>query len=161
MVCGFTGHRPEKLPWGSNEEDPRCRALKILIRRAVEQAADDGVTVFCCGMARGCDVYFAEAVIALRQVRPQLRLEAWLPCPSQADRWSQADRIRYEKLLNYCDGINMVEPVYSDGCMLRRDKALVDRADLMLSVWDGSAGGTGWTVAYAKQQGKLIRPIWL
>ena len=67
MVCGFTGHRPEKLPWGTNESDPLCQALKLRIFQEVEQAADDGADVFCCGMARGCDLYFAEAVLQLKK----------------------------------------------------------------------------------------------
>ena len=28
LTCTFTGHRAEKLPWGYNENDPRCRRLK-------------------------------------------------------------------------------------------------------------------------------------
>lgn len=161
MVFGFTGHRPEKLPWGTNEEDPRCRALKELMAREIEQAAVAGAETFCCGMARGCDLYFAEAVIQAKKVRPELRLEAWLACPEQAALWQKADRIRWRKLLDICDGIHIVEEHYSDGCLLRRDKAMVDRVDELISVWDGSPGGTGWTVRYAKRQGKSIRALWL
>ena len=65
------------------------------------------------------------------------------------------------KLLNICDEVRVVEPYYTDGCMLRRDKAMVDGVDVLISVWDGSHGGTGWTVRYAKQQGKSIRALWL
>ena len=28
QCCCFTGHRPQKLPWGMNENDPRCVKLK-------------------------------------------------------------------------------------------------------------------------------------
>ena len=28
-TCCFTGHRPAKLPWGSDESDERCQALKL------------------------------------------------------------------------------------------------------------------------------------
>ena len=161
MVCGFTGHRPEKLPWGDHEEDPRCKALKILLAREVEQAANNGARLFRCGMARGCDLYFAEAVLALRKQRPDLRLEAWLPCPGQADRWRDADRLRWERLIDACDGVRVVEPYYTDGCMLRRDKAMVDGVDELITVWDGSSGGTGWTVRYAKRLGKKLRALWL
>jgi nucleoside 2-deoxyribosyltransferase len=35
---------------------------------------------------------------------------------------------------------------------------MVDKSDILIAVWDGTASGTGNTVAYAKRQGK---PIWL
>lgn len=34
-TCCFTGHRPEKLPWGTDEGDPRCRMLKKKLYDAV------------------------------------------------------------------------------------------------------------------------------
>ena len=37
--CCFTGHRPDKLPWGEAESDPRCARLKGRLRQAVEEAA--------------------------------------------------------------------------------------------------------------------------
>ena len=64
MICAFTGHRPERLPWGQNEDDTRCAALKTLLRRTVREVYDRGFHTFLCGMARGCDQYFAEAVLA-------------------------------------------------------------------------------------------------
>ena len=39
-TCCFTGHRPDKLPWGEDESDPRCLRLKRAIAQAVRQAAD-------------------------------------------------------------------------------------------------------------------------
>ena len=36
-TCCFTGHRPDKLPWGTREEDPRCVALKGRIAAALEE----------------------------------------------------------------------------------------------------------------------------
>ena len=57
-TCCFTGHRPNKLPWGSNEGDPRCLALKERLAREVEAAYDKGYRHFISGMALGCDLYF-------------------------------------------------------------------------------------------------------
>ena len=64
--CCFTGHRPAKLPWGYNERDPRCVRLKERIADAVLLAYQEGYRHFLCGMAQGCDLYFCEAVLALR-----------------------------------------------------------------------------------------------
>ena len=161
MICAFTGHRPEKLPWGIHEQDPRCDALKRQIALAAEQAAQAGTEVFACGMARGCDFYFAEAVLSLKTVRPEIRLEAWLPCEGQAARWPQQDRIRYEELLARCDRVILVEKRYSEGCMLRRNRAMLDQADRLISVYSGGGGGTGQAVAYAKARGLFIDALWL
>ena len=65
--CCFTGHRPAKLPWGYREEDPRCITLKARIFDAVTLAWQEGYRHFICGMAQGCDLYFCEAVLALRE----------------------------------------------------------------------------------------------
>ena len=35
-TCCFTGHRSAKLPWGANENDPRCLRLKPDLPDAVE-----------------------------------------------------------------------------------------------------------------------------
>lgn len=161
MVLAFSGHRPEKLPWGSREDDPRCLALKQELAKAVENAADDGADRFLCGMARGCDLWFAEAVLELAGRRPGICLEAFLPCPSQADDWPPEDRARYRGILRRCSSIHMVEPTYSRGCMLRRNRVMVDRSDALLTVWDGTRGGTGATVRYAREKGREIRPLWL
>ena len=73
--CAFTGHRPGKLPWGEDESDLRCIALKAKLRAAVESAIHEGMEHFICGMAEGCDLYFAETVLALKSTYPHITLE--------------------------------------------------------------------------------------
>ena len=161
MVCAFTGHRPEKLPWGSRETDPRCCALKVQIAHAVRSVWEEGATVFACGLSRGCDFYFAESVLRLQGQGSAVSLEGWVPCPEQADRWPEADRIRYRALLDRCSRIHMVEPAYGPVFMLRRNRAMIQKADRLISVYDGTGGGTGATVAYAKRLGLPVWAIWL
>ena len=74
-TCCFTGHRPDKLPWGSNEEDERCLALKESIAREIEGLYRRGYRHFISGMARGADLYFVEAALALRARCPGLTVE--------------------------------------------------------------------------------------
>ena len=63
-TCCFTGHRPEKLPWGDQESHPHCVALKESMAAQLEEMYQKGYRHFLCGMARGADFYFAEAVLA-------------------------------------------------------------------------------------------------
>jgi len=154
--CGFTGHRPGKLPWKYNEEDARCLALKRRIADAVETAYEEGYRHFLCGMAMGCDLYFCECVLALRDRCPDVTVEAAIPCPTQADTWPAAQRERYRRLVEACDFETMVSDRYTSTCMQRRDRYMVDRASLLIAAFDGSAGGTRYTVQYAMGQGLNI-----
>lgn len=101
--CCFTGHRPDKLPWGEKESDPRCLALKRRLEGELTQVYNRGYRHFICGMARGCDLYFCEAVLELRSRRPGITLEAAIPCEEQAARWRERDRSRYFRLMEQCD----------------------------------------------------------
>lgn len=161
MICAFTGHRPEHLSWGEDEQDARCAALKQQLARLVDAAYEKGCRTFLCGMARGCDTYFAEAVLHARRAHPDLRLVAMIPCPSQSSAWPAAQKSRYEALLAACDDIITLEPAYTAGCMLRRNREMVDLAQLLITVYDGSNGGTGATVRYAKRRGVTIWPVWV
>ena len=156
LVCAFTGHRPEKLPWRENEADPRCLALKQRLAGAVEQAYAQGARRFICGMARGADFYFCEAVIALRRRAAPIVLEGAIPFAVQADRWKEEDRVRYRGLLDECDRLTIVQQKYDRECMLRRDRYMVDRAQMLLAVYNGMPGGTRYTIAYAMSRGAAV-----
>ena len=128
--CCFTGHRPGKLPWGYCEEDPRCLALKRRIADAAEAACAEGFRHFLCGMALGCDLYFCEIVLALRERYPDITVEAAIPCPTQADAWSPAQRARYRRLVDACDFETVVSAGYTPYCMQRRDR-YIDRKSVV------------------------------
>ena len=152
-TCCFTGHRPEKLPWGSDESDSRCLALKERLDRAVEAAYDAGMRHFICGMARGADFYFCESVLRLKKERPGITLEAAIPWEEQAARWGERDRDRYFDLVRRCDRETMVQRHYDKGCALRRDRYMVDRSARIIAVYGGLLGGTMYTLTYAMRQG--------
>lgn len=153
ICCCFSGHRPSRLPWGSREEDPRCLALKYALSGALEDLYNRGFRHFICGMALGCDFYFAEAVLALRELHPEVTLEAAIPCAAQAEKWSPAQRARYETLLARCDERRLLQREYSPGCMQRRNQYMVDHSALLLSAFAGVPGGTMNTLLYARRRG--------
>ena len=71
-TCCFTGHRAEKLPWGDDERAPACLRLKAAIADVLQSLYAAGYRHFLCGMATGADIYWGEAVAALREERPDV-----------------------------------------------------------------------------------------
>ena len=160
--CCFTGHRPEKLPWGTEESDPRCVQVKKKLEQALNTAYEKGFRHYICGMARGCDLYFAEAVLKLRAAHEDVTLECARPCLTQADRWLSADRQRYLDILDQCNYETVVQHVYDRGCMMRRNRYMVDHAAHVISIYDGEPrGGTAATLAYALRCGLTTDIIYL
>ena len=150
--CCFTGPRPQHLPWGNNEADPRCEALKTELALSLRGIYEAGFRHFICGMAIGCDMYFGEAVLDMQEEHPDLTLEAAIPCGEQPDRWPLALRQRYNRLLDRCDKVTVLQIRYTPNCMMRRNRYMVDRSALLLACSNGRPGGTMNTLLYAMQQ---------
>lgn len=155
--CAFTGHRPSKFPWRYDETDSRCVALKEELTGQITRLAGAGVTDFFSGMAEGTDTYCAQIVLDLRRKNPALNLHCVLPCEGQADRWSDSARERYHMIVARADFVGYVSRKYYDGCMLARNRRLVDQAGILLAVYNGERrGGTAATVRYARKAGREI-----
>lgn len=148
-TCCFTGHRENKLPWRGNEADARCVALKKSIRIAVERAYLAGMRHFISGMATGSDLYFAEAVLALREKLPDITLEAAIPWSGQADGWTEEQKQRYNAVREQCDYETIVSARYTPDCLKRRNEYMVDHSALVIAAYSGASGGTRNTMLYA------------
>ena len=160
--CAFTGHRPRKFPWGYNEADARCVALKETLAKEIAKLVNAGYTDFFSGMAEGTDTWAALAVLALKKENPALRLHCVLPCEGQADGWSASARELYHSILAQADEVVYVSREYRDGCMLKRNRYLVDHAACLLAVyngeWRGGGGVKGGDAREAGGGGFLIYP---
>ncbi len=155
--CAFTGHRPRKFPWGYNEADERCVALKQVLARQIAKLVDAGYTNFLSGMAEGADTWAALAVLALKKDDPALKLHCVLPCEGQANGWSASARELYAAVLDQAESVVYVSREYSEGCMLKRNRYLVDHAACLMAVYNGEwRGGTAMTVRYARKLGREI-----
>ena len=162
-TCAFTGHRPQNLPFGFNEEDERCiNVKKVLREQIINLIENEGITHFISGMAIGVDMYAAEIVLGLKASYLGITLESAIPCESQSAKWSEVLRDRYFDIASKCDKETLIQTHYSPDCMDKRNRYMVDHADVLIAVWDESPSGTGKTVRYAHQQGKpviIINPV--
>ena len=151
ITCCFTGHRPNKLPWGTNEKNEACRKLKEELKARLEGICELGYRHFICGMAIGCDMYFAETILELKEKYPDITLEAAIPCGSQPEKWYLDQRKRYNRLLDACNTVTVLQIDYTPDCMMRRNMYMVDSSSLLLACFDGRPGGTMNTIAYAQR----------
>lgn len=155
-TCCFTGHRADKLPWGKNERAPACLALKAAIADVLTSLYAEGCRHFICGMATGADIYCGEAVVALRDEHPDVTLEAAIPYDGQAERWPKAWQERYYRLAEECDTLTVLHRYYTPDCMMDRNRYMVDHSQVVVAVYNGSAGGTRNTMLYAMRAGREI-----
>ena len=158
-ACSFTGHRAAKLPWGFNEQDPRCVQLKQQIYDAIDAIYDSGIRHYICGMANGCDMYFGEAVLELKKVKKDVTLEAAVPFAGQADHWKGPEKSRWQRIYQGSDYITVVSKSYTRDCMTKRNRYMVDNCNVLLAAYNGSKGGTQNTILYAIRSKKEVIQI--
>ena len=160
----FTGHRKEGLPFGADESREECRKLISLLEEQIERLYNEkGVRVFISGMALGTDQIAAEAVIRFRETHKDVVLVAALPCTDQCKSWKMAEQDRYHGILALADHVYTLEPEYVDGCMLARNRFMVNNCEYVIAVWNGKRiGGTWSTVSYARSNNRtltIINPV--
>lgn len=158
--CCCTGHRPQKFPFeygGRGKE--YLTYLKELENKILTAVTEYSVTYFISGMALGVDLDFAETVLRYRK-KYSLTLECAVPCPNQTLKWDKKDISRYDRILKKADSVTLVSECYTPECMLKRNRYMVDKSDLVIAVFNGvKGGGTWYTINYAKRQNKTIEMI--
>ena len=95
----------------------------------------------------------------LREQHPEISVEAAIPYEGQADRWRSGLRARYLELLRRCDYQTLVQQNYTRDCMMRRNRYMVDHANVLIAAYSGEPGGTMNTMLYAMRRGLDIIEI--
>lgn len=156
-TCAFTGHRPKSFPWKYNEAASDCVLLKEVLAEQIKALAERGVTDFLSGMALGVDLWCSQIVLGLRKENPALRLHCILPCEGQESKWTASAQEYYRSILVQANEVIYVEQEYSRGCMLKRNRYMVEHSSVMLAVYNGKwRSGTAATMRYAQKMGREI-----
>ncbi len=131
-----------------------------MLEQKIELAITEyGITNFISGMALGADMDFAEIVLKLRKKYP-ITLECAIPCPNQTLKWNDKDKLRHENILKRADEIKLISERYTPECMLKRNRYMADKCELVIAVFNGiEKGGTWYTINYAKKANKHIEII--
>ena len=146
LSCALTGHR--RIGGGLDVSK---------LNQTIESVIEQGTVSFYCGMAIGFDLIAAAAVLECKKKHPKVKLIACIPCPEQDKYYSSSEREKYRNILQQCDDVIIVNERYFDGCMLVRDRFMVDNCEKIIAYFDGrSDGGTAYTVKYAKSKNREI-----
>lgn len=155
-TCAFTGHRPEKLPFGRDESDSRCLALKKEIQNQVLRLIDNGVHTFITGCAQGVDTWAGEIVFEIMgapQYKANVNLYGFVPYEDQSSKWPEDEAQRWLELHQKCTKVHFIQRKYTPGCFYLRNRRMVEQSQWLLAVADRYSHlicGTRYTIEYAR-----------
>ena len=152
-TCFFTGHRI--LP---KEEIP---TLQKRLETEVEALILQGVYRFEAGGALGFDTLAAKTVLKWKKKYPFVRLILILPCKDQCKKWRQKDIETYLDIKQQADEVVYIAENYFDGCMMERNRRMVDDSGYCIYYQTRNWGGTAATLRYAASKALILIPLCL
>ena len=151
MIVAFTGHRPDKLGGYKLPNDTYikiCRDIDWLLKELNPEKV-------ISGMALGVDQWAANIAYKLG-----IPFVAAIPFEGQELAWPEASQKTYRVLRRLAsEEVIVSSGGYSADKMQVRNIWMVDNCDSLIAVWDGSKGGTGNCVEYAKSVDRKIYQI--
>ncbi len=146
MTCAFTGHR--------NIKYEHRAGLPDLLQRAIGYAYDKGCRRFITGGALGFDTEAAREVIRFRMSHPDVSLIIFIPCLDQDAAWSARQRDFYDYMISAADEVKYISEKYDKNCMKRRNQAMAEECDILISYVGHERSGSSQTLRIATELGK-------
>lgn len=150
MQIAVTGHRPDKLGGYSADAMQRVFAFALVKLQCLQPSS------VLTGMALGWDTAIARACVELK-----IPFTACIPFDGMSLKWRDESQAEFIRLVGAATRVIIVSTGgYSAPKMQLRNQYMVDNAECVLSLWNGSTGGTANCVIYARQQKKPVRSCW-
>jgi len=148
MIITVTGHRPKYLGNEYNLSGPYSNYIRKKLQEVIDKHKP---TQMISGMALGVDTMWAQLAVA-----NEIQLIAAVPFRGQAAHWPRIHEVRYAKLLDQAHECHIITEDNSDmvAAFHKRDRWMVDRADMVVAVLDpkNKSSGTAYTAKYAEDQ---------
>jgi uncharacterized phage-like protein YoqJ len=143
MIIAATGHRPNKLGNDYDMTGPISTYISSEIDKVLEEYEPERCIA---GGALGVDTIFA--LCALYKGIP---VTLAIPFKGQESAWPPKSQAIYHKILSHklVTPYYVCDPGYAGWKMQKRNEWMADQCDLLLAVWDETAGGTANCVKYA------------
>lgn len=148
-TCCFTGHR--QLPAGWD----RWKLAAALEKATIVQI-NKGIRFFGAGGALGFDALASQTVLKLKKKYPDIKLILVLPCLNQTRGWPTEAVKEHEQIKAQADKVVYTSQEYTQGCMHKRNRHLVNNSSVCICYQTKRTGGTAYTVNYANAKGVKV-----
>ncbi len=136
----FTGHR-------ILDKDFNINTLK----ESIIWAINHGYNTFLVGLALGFDTICFNVLQGLKS-QYEINIIGCIPCPEQPVNFSLEERENYYKMVEKCTETIILSEKYTNYCMQKRNRYMVDNSSLVIAYLKRDFGGTFFTVNYAKKK---------
>ena len=135
-TCAIIGCSPMCFPWGFDEEDKGCAALKLILINQISKLRGEGCTRFAVSMDCGVGLYAAEILQGLKESDGNLEIVSYVPYEEQATKWTPELRDRYFNALAECTEVVNVGFEKTVGCEFKAHLEAMKEADTVIAVYD-------------------------
>ena len=135
-TCAIIGCSPMCFPWGFDEEDEGCAALKLILINQISKLRGEGCTRFAVSMDCGVGLYAAEILHGLKEQDDALETICYVPYEEQATKWTPELRERYFNALVACTEVVNAGYGKTVGCEFKAHLEAIKDADTVIAVYD-------------------------
>ena len=135
-TCAIIGCSPMCFPWGFDEEDEGCAALKLILMNWITKLISEGCTRFAVSMDCGVGLYTAEILHGLKESDGALETICYVPHEDQATKWTPELRDRYFNALAACTKVVNVAYEKTVGCEFKAYLEAMNEADAVTAIYD-------------------------
>ena len=135
-TCAIIGCSPMCFPWGFDEEDEGCAALKLILMNWISKLRGEGCTRFAVSMDCGVGLYAAEIIHGLKESDSELETICFVPFEEQATKWTPELRDRYFNALAACTEVVNVAYEKTVSCEFKAHLEAMKEADTLIAVFD-------------------------
>lgn len=145
MTVAITGHRPQSVDGDFTCTSETWQWIRQNLSETLVKIKPKRIYT---GMALGVDTVAAEVALSL-----EIPYVAAVPFPGQESKWSTEAQEHYRRLLTWSEQtVEVDKGPYHPMLMEKRNKYMVDNADIVVAVWNGFKGGTRNCVEYALRE---------
>ncbi len=155
MNLSFSGHRPDKI---ANFTPATEQTIRQALNTELRKAYAAGYRRFLSGMAPGFDLWAADEVLKMRAESgyEEAELMAVVPYPAFSRSFDAQAKQLYNNAIAQASETIFIADSYHHAVFSQRNDYLVEHSSMLLCYYEGTAGGTRYTV---KKAARLGRPI--